>query len=259
MNEPHRFLDLTVLWLEECSSTQDEIRLRAEAGAPEGTVVVSHRQFAGRGRRGRAWFHADALGLACSILLRPALPAERLPLVTVALGIGAARAFREILGIPASLHWPNDLVAPGLRKFGGILAEARMPGDGPAQMLVGIGLNVGHASGDFPAELRDIATSLLMLRPADPPTREAALDALLAGFDRGYELVCTADDDALAAAWRAVSADLGQRARVTIGEQSHEGLVEGFHPNDGILLRQDDDTLLPVRAEQVARFRLVEE
>jgi BirA family transcriptional regulator, biotin operon repressor / biotin---[acetyl-CoA-carboxylase] ligase len=52
-------------------STNDDVRLLAEAGSPELTVVIAEEQTAGRGRRGRQWHGAAEKSLHLSALLRP--------------------------------------------------------------------------------------------------------------------------------------------------------------------------------------------
>ena len=56
------------------------------------------------------------------------------------------------------IKWPNDVWIDG-RKLAGILLEGR-PQEGWA--VLGIGLNVGIDADEFPDELRDTATSLLI-------------------------------------------------------------------------------------------------
>ncbi|MEW5876210.1 MAG: HTH domain-containing protein, partial [Candidatus Zixiibacteriota bacterium] len=46
----------------------------AEAGAPEGTIVVAEEQTKGRGRLGRSWHSPAGLGIWSSIILRPPVP-----------------------------------------------------------------------------------------------------------------------------------------------------------------------------------------
>lgn len=122
-------------------STQDELRRLAEAGAPEGTVVLAERQTAGRGRRGRRW-ESPGGGLYFSLLLRPAYPLDRLPLLPLAAGVGLVRA----AGV-GGLKWPNDLVAfvdGELKKLGGVLLEAEVLGEELHYALLGVGLNVAE-------------------------------------------------------------------------------------------------------------------
>ena len=66
------------------------------------------------------------------------------------------------------MKWPNDVQVEG-RKLAGVLIEAR-PQDGWG--VVGVGLNLTIASGEFPPELRESAISLFAdsrSRVAEPP------------------------------------------------------------------------------------------
>ena len=71
------------------------------------------------------WHSAAGEGLYVSVLLRPQIPAARLPLLPLAAGLAAAEAIRAVSGLTADLRWPNDLLI-GPRKAGGILVEAKI-------------------------------------------------------------------------------------------------------------------------------------
>jgi BirA family biotin operon repressor/biotin-[acetyl-CoA-carboxylase] ligase len=58
--------------------------------------------------------------------------------------------------LDCKVKWPNDVHIEG-RKLAGILIEAR-PQDGWA--VIGVGLNLTITNKEFPAELRDTATSI---------------------------------------------------------------------------------------------------
>lgn len=149
-------------------STNDDARAAASGGAPDGTVVVALAQRAGRGRLGRAWHSPPGAGAYVSIVFRPDEPAALLGRYGLAVAVAACEACREAAGEGIAIKWPNDLVSPG-GKVGGILAELRT-GPSGAELIVGVGINVNQAAGDFPADLSGRATSLRLLR------RGAALD-----------------------------------------------------------------------------------
>ena len=71
---------------------------RRARGAPEGVVAVADEQTAGRGRLGRSWVAPPGASLLVSVLLRPALAARALAFVTMAAGLAAIEAVRELGG-----------------------------------------------------------------------------------------------------------------------------------------------------------------
>lgn len=103
--------------------------------------LTAEHQSAGRGRRARRWFAPPGGALCLSIgWTFTTLPSD-IAALSLAIGVCALRALTE-LGYPgAGLKWPNDLVI-GAAKLGGILIELRAEAGGPAQVVVGIGLNV---------------------------------------------------------------------------------------------------------------------
>ena len=138
-------------------STNNDALEAARSGRAGGSVYFADEQRAGRGRGDHAWHSAAGEGLYVSVLLRPQIPAARLPLLPLAAGLAAADAIRERLGLEVDLRWPNDLLI-GARKAGGILVEAQSEDSGVAFAVVGIGINVHQRS--FDPDLSTAGTSL---------------------------------------------------------------------------------------------------
>jgi BirA family biotin operon repressor/biotin-[acetyl-CoA-carboxylase] ligase len=135
-------------------STNEVARRLAAAGSPDGTVVTSEEQTAGRGRQGRQWSTPAGSALAWSLLLRRKVEVPgTLPLQ---IGVAVCEAVESFGVGPALVKWPNDVWLEG-RKCAGILVEAR-PQDGWA--VVGIGLNLSIPEEAFPEELRPRAVSI---------------------------------------------------------------------------------------------------
>ena len=166
----------------------------AATGAPEGSVFVAEEQVAGRGRGTHGWHSARSQGIYCSVLLRPALSPADVLVITLATGLAACTAVEQLLARqPAGdekagatpqldLRWPNDLLMNG-KKFVGILAELTAEATRVRHMVVGVGINVNQPS--FPAELRDLATSLRM-ETGTSWSRVDLAAALLKSLDREY-------------------------------------------------------------------------
>jgi BirA family biotin operon repressor/biotin-[acetyl-CoA-carboxylase] ligase len=151
--------------LRSTDSTNERARELAGLGAPHGTLVTTSRQTAGRGRQGRSWVAPEGRALLCSLVLRD--PPRLLPL---AAGVAVA----DVVGSPARVKWPNDVLVDG-RKVAGILVEGR-PQEGWA--VVGIGLNVAVAPEQLPPELRQTAGTLALGPEAIEPTLNRLLEAL---------------------------------------------------------------------------------
>lgn len=195
----------------ETGSTNTDLLETAAAGAPEGTVLVTESQVAGRGRLDRAWAAPPSRGLAVSFLLRPnAIPTARwgwLPLVT---GLGVHDALRS-LGVDVSIKWPNDVQAgPERRKCCGILAQAA--GTTPA-VVVGCGLNVLESADELPPT----GTSVAMELPGVAVDRTDVLIRLLDGFARRYsQWYADPGDQELVAAYHAACGTIGLDITVTL-------------------------------------------
>ncbi|HTX10987.1 MAG TPA: biotin--[acetyl-CoA-carboxylase] ligase [Solirubrobacteraceae bacterium] len=199
-------------------STNARARSLAAAGAPHGTVVTAAEQSAGRGRQGRAWSAAPGRALLCSVVIRD--PVALLPL---AAGVAVA----EVVGPPARLKWPNDVLLEG-RKVAGILVEGR-PQEGWA--VVGIGLNVALRASDFPVELRETAGTL-GLAPADV---EPVLEVVLRRLEEWIWL----DPASLVEAVRDRDALLGRPVRWAEGR----GVGAGIDAGGRLLVATDGGTV----------------
>ncbi|HHO47875.1 MAG TPA: biotin--[acetyl-CoA-carboxylase] ligase [Desulfobacteraceae bacterium] len=173
----------------------------ASRNEKDSAVILADQQTAGSGRRGRQFFSPPG-GLYMSVILRPALVTERLPLVTLAAGVACSGALEEQTGLGIRLKWPNDLYL-GERKLGGILTEAApfsvARGVIPF-VVVGIGVNVNTPAETFPEELRNHLVSLydVLRRPIDIPDLAAAIAEQLIETAAGLE----GDVDGVLAAWR---------------------------------------------------------
>lgn len=218
---------LRVLRVASTGSTNDDARALASAGAPHGTAVSADVQTGGRGRLGRTWV-ATGGSVALSIVLRPDIPAERLPLVCLAAAVGTA----EVCGPGWRIDWPNDVVDDRGRKVAGILAEAEWAGGRPAFVVVGIGVNVGSA----PTGLDGNEAACL----GPDRQRDEVADAVGAAVLRWVDAV-ERDPEAVLAAWRARAGVLGARVRITgAGGQVVSGVARDIDAAGALLVDGDD-------------------
>ena len=194
-------------------STNERAKELADDGTLHGTLVTADEQRAGRGRQGRTWSAPAGSAVLMSVVLRDV--SETLPLA-------AAVAVCEALPVEARIKWPND-VWISERKVAGILVEAR-PQEGWA--VLGIGVNV--ATSEFPRELAETATSLVLAGAA--ASVDWTLAALLTTLD--HWLPCPPEE--VLAAWRPRDALLGQTIRWENG--SKEGVAAGIDSSGALLV-----------------------
>jgi BirA family biotin operon repressor/biotin-[acetyl-CoA-carboxylase] ligase len=235
-----RVVGNTVLCVESCESTNDLAWKEALAGADDGTAVFAEEQTKGRGRFGRTWTALKGKGLLCSVVLRPEIEVERVPLMTAMAALAAA----DVVGDGAQIRFPNDVMLGG-RKIAGILVEARFISSKPDMFIVGIGLNVnGH-----PPDMN--ATSL-----GESVSRVAAARALLEALDDWYGRLSGALRD-YRKAWRERSFILQKRVRVKLNGRAIAGIVEEVDPMDGIVLRLDSGHPRTIRSEHVEHLEVI--
>jgi len=165
------------------ASTNSEAMRCAAEGAPEGSVFLAEEQLAGRGRGAHNWHSARSAGIYCSVILRPAMPPSDALLFSLAVGLAIRAAVVEIAPqLRVDLKWPNDMLLGG-KKFCGILTEMNAEAARVRYLVVGVGINVNQAK--FPAELREIATSL-KIETGTEWSRLELCAALLKSLDREY-------------------------------------------------------------------------
>ena len=107
----------------------------------QAVLCVTEIQQAGRGRRGRSWVAPFGSGICMSLgwlfdSLPPAFSA-----LSLVVGVALTRALHGMGAHEVGLKWPNDLLWRG-RKLAGVLIEMRGEPDGPAHVVIGIGLNM---------------------------------------------------------------------------------------------------------------------
>jgi BirA family biotin operon repressor/biotin-[acetyl-CoA-carboxylase] ligase len=235
-----RVVGKKVVCADTCGSTNDLAWKAAVEGAPDGTAFFAEEQSAGRGRLGRTWVAERGKAVLCSVVLRPEVEVERVPLVTAMGALAAADA----VGPEARIRFPNDVMLEG-RKIAGILVEARFISARPDLFILGIGLNVNaHPTGMDAASLGETASRVA--------TARALLEALddwygrLGGNLRDYRR-----------AWRERSFILRERVRIRENGRAVTGTVEDVDPIDGVVIRLESGHLRTFRGEHVEHLEVL--
>lgn len=222
------------------------------SGEPEGAVVLSEEQTAGKGRAGRTWQSDRAAGIYVTLLLRPQLAPVQAPLLTMMAGLSARAAIEAQTGLTPDLKWPNDLMIHG-KKAGGILTEMHAEPSLVRFVIVGIGLNVNQER--FAGELGTTATSL-RIETGKQVSRLELLVRLLREFENDYNRFLREGPAGVTRRFEAVSSYAqGKRVRVTNGMESFAGTTAGLGPEGLLQVKRDDGQLVTVISGDVTEAR----
>jgi BirA family transcriptional regulator, biotin operon repressor / biotin---[acetyl-CoA-carboxylase] ligase len=209
---------------DEIGSTNSAAMEAAQAGAAEGSVFLAERQLEGRGRGGNSW-HSEPGAIYVSVVLRPRLPANDILVLSLATGLAVSEAVEHICGVTPDLRWPNDIML-GEKKLGGILCEMNADAARVRHAVVGIGLNVNQ--GEFPPQIRELATSLV-LETGKKWSRLDLIAALLLALEAEYSPLQRSPADVIktciARFERRSSYARGKRVKVA---DEYEGVTDGL-------------------------------
>lgn len=207
---------------------------RTQRAAAHPVLLAAEEQTAGRGQRGRAWHSARGAGATFTLLRRMHCAPKVLGGLSLAVGVAAARALRELGVREVALKWPNDLLVQGA-KLGGILIQTRVEGD-EIYAAVGIGINCRpvRALGRR-LRRRLVALDDLLQPPAERNRVIAAVGREVLAALQAYERLGLA---AFAEDWRALHAHEGRRLRVRLADgRLLSGVAAGLAPDGALRLR----------------------
>lgn len=149
---------------------------------PEGTIIYTNYQSAGRGQKVNRWESEDGRNLLFSIVLFPVMvkPEDQF-IISMFISLGICDFLKTL--IPAcKIKWPNDIYA-GDDKIAGILIESSITGDSLNSSIAGIGLNINQDH--FPVNVPN-PVSLKMLTGKEFDT-DLCLKNLAGFLDKRYK------------------------------------------------------------------------
>ena len=234
--------------LGDVGSTNCECLDLARAGDPGRLWITASRQLQGRGRRGRQWV-SEAGNLYASLLLIDPAPAGAIASLPLVAAVAVHRAIERVLPPDTSgaltIKWPNDILLDGA-KCCGILLESEILADGRRAVVIGCGVNVGHAPppGLYPTVALNQAGA-----GTDPQVLFAHLFQTMAeelGHWNGGEGL-----NLTIAAWLARAQGVGQAITVHLADRTLAGRFCGLDQGGRLLLKQDDATTVTISAGDV--------
>ena len=223
-----------IVYFKEIDSTNTRAKELADQGAAEGTLVISEKQTNGRGRKGRSWFSPSQEGIYISIILRPIIPPSEAPKTTLLTAVAVAETLLSLTRLKVSIKWPNDILVSG-KKIAGILTEISAEMDAIDYIVVGLGLNVNTP--DFPGDIRDKATSILIETGKHFP-RVKIIKEYLKQYEKYYEIFGRIGFEPIITRWKEFTNIVGRWITVRSTNTEYTGEVHDID-KDGVLILKD--------------------
>lgn len=219
----------------DCTTSTQTVAAELLAANSATEVVLARDQTHGRGRFGRSWFSKQNDSLAVSFIFNEYTDHPRPYLIGMNLAVAVAGVLHS------RLRWPNDIVI-GTKKVGGILTELHPGPDGKLVPVVGLGINLNQI--EFPEEIADIATSLLIARGQrqDPVMTAKAVLARLKDLPEPDSW------KSISPVWGIFDATPGKKFKLTAGEIA---IAVGIGSEGELLCSVDGESRSVLAAEAI--------
>jgi len=245
-------LGRTVHALDAVPSTNEVAMQLAIDGAAHGEVVIAEQQTRGKGRRGRSWISPRGVNLYCSAILRPELPPQRAPELTLTAAVALAETLRDSHA-DAWIKWPNDVQVNG-KKIAGILTELSADTDQIHHVVLGIGVNLNCKAEDLGPDVAPAAVSLMEARGEKVP-RALFTAALFGRLEQRLDQHARDGFAPIQKAWRQMSSTLGQEVLVRTDRAELRGVAEDIDELGALVLRLPGGGVERVLAGDVEQVR----
>jgi BirA family biotin operon repressor/biotin-[acetyl-CoA-carboxylase] ligase len=230
------FIGKVIQYEETVYSTQKIAHLLSHEGAVEGTVVIAEEQTGGRGRMDRVWHSPKSTGIWMSLILRPKIPIQRAPQLTLLTAVAIVQAIEEATTLTPQIKWPNDILIDQ-QKVTGILTELQADADRIISVIIGMGLNINQTEDDFPPELREIATSL-RVKEGKELDRAEIIKAIFQKFETLYMIFLEKGFYPIKLLWESYAISIGKEITARTLNGSISGKALGI-TDEGVLKVED--------------------
>ncbi|MCS7385365.1 MAG: biotin--[acetyl-CoA-carboxylase] ligase [archaeon GB-1867-005] len=223
-------------------TTQEIAKKLAEHINEDVFAVIAEKQTNGRGRRGRRW-HSPKGGLWMSIVLKR--KNRRFNMAPLMAAVAVAKVIEKLYNLKVQVKWPNDILING-KKVGGILCEATFSGEELKYIVIGIGLNVNLRLNDFPRELRENATSILL-----ETGREVNLETLAKHIIREIMKAVKMNNNEVLKKWKNYDCTLGRKVKVISDSGELLGVALAVDADGSLIVKMDTGKVKRIYADEV--------
>ena len=230
----------TFIHLNETHSTNSYLRelIMREKEQPEGTVVITDYQTAGRGQKGNSWESERGKNLTFSILLHPnhIPPGKQFilsQLISIAI-VGVLKKYDRHF----TIKWPNDIYWKE-KKIAGMLIEVDLTGSSLSNAIIGIGININqrHFKSDAPNPV-----SLTQITGKEHNLSEL-LEKVLDRIVDEYNKYTPDNEEEIRQKYMALLFRNKGVYPYLYGEEIFNASIEGIEPNGQLILKKENGSI----------------
>ena len=230
----------TFIHLNETHSTNSYLRelIMREKEQPEGTVVITDYQTAGRGQKGNSWESERGKNLTFSILLHPnhIPPGKQFilsQLISIAI-VGVLKKYDRHF----TIKWPNDIYWKE-KKIAGMLIEVDLTGSSLSNAIIGIGININqrHFKSDAPNPV-----SLTQITGIEHNLSEL-LEKILDRIVDEYNKYTPDNEEEIRQKYMALLFRNKGVYPYLYGEEIFNASIEGIEPNGQLILKKENGSI----------------
>ncbi|WP_319535725.1 bifunctional biotin--[acetyl-CoA-carboxylase] ligase/biotin operon repressor BirA [uncultured Vibrio sp.] len=203
----------------------------------KGRVCVAEYQASGRGRRGRQWISPFGSNLYLSMYWRLDAGMAAAMGLSLVIGIAAVEALEEMGIQGVKLKWPNDLYYQD-KKLAGILVEMSGQAGGAANLVIGMGLNIG-----MPDKQPDIDQPWTTLNQVCADLSIDRTQLALTLIEHWKTILVDYEMMGLAGfvdRWNRLDNFIGRPVKLLMGSREIKGIVQGIDQQGGVVLKTDN-------------------
>ena len=225
----------------EVKSTNTVARFLSSNNVENGTVVISEKQTAAKGRSGKSW-ESPLGGIWLSVILRPHVDHSRIPLITLATGVAVAKSLEKVGIENPEIKWPNDIMING-KKVCGILTEAIAKFNTIETVIVGVGIDANLNLDEFPEDLKD-GTTTVEKELGQKRNENELIKIFFEEFEKIINIFNEKEYEQILKEWRKYSYTIGKIVEVREPyNKYYDGYVVGIGKEGALIVEKIDGTL----------------
>lgn len=236
-----KYIGKNLYVFKEVQSTNTVAKFLSANGIPDGSVIISERQTAAKGRSGKSW-ESPLGGVWLSIVLNPNVDHSKLPLITLATGVAVAKTLEKVGIKNPEIKWPNDIMING-KKICGILTEAVAKFNTIEHIILGVGIDANVDIDNFPELLKDGSTTVER-ELSEKISENYLIKTFLEEFEGIRDIFDGEGFEAILKEWRKRSYSIGKIVEVREPfNKYYDGYVIGINREGALIVEKIDGTL----------------